>query len=62
MAGVMVRGTGIVHVLARLRSGRERAKEIALAAGVTSDRCAIVTVEPLRVVWWSGWASGTVTP
>jgi hypothetical protein len=62
MAGVTVRGTGIVHVLARLRSGRERAREIALAAGVTSDRCAIVTVEPLRVVWWSGWTSGTVRP
>jgi hypothetical protein len=62
MAGVMVRGTGIVHVLSRLRSGRERAAEIALAAGVTSGRCAVVTVEPRRVVWWSGWTSGTVRP
>ena len=60
MTGVMVRGVGTVYVMARLRSGRSDAEAVANAAGVPPDHAVVVSVEPHRVVWWSGWSSGTV--
>jgi hypothetical protein len=60
MTGVLIQGTGRIHRLARLRSGRKSAAAIAARAGVDPDDAALVHVQPARIVWWRGWDSGTV--
>jgi hypothetical protein len=60
MLGAMARGRGEVVTLARLTSGGEGAARIAARAGVDPDGAAILTLRPDRMVWWRGWASGTV--
>lgn len=61
MTGVLVRGTGSIHVLSRLRSGRASAERLVERAGALPDGMALVRIRPRRLVWWKGWASGTVT-
>jgi hypothetical protein len=60
MTGVMFRGTGSIHVLSRLRSGRAAAERLVERAGALPEGMALVRIRPRRIVWWSGWASGTV--
>jgi nitroimidazol reductase NimA-like FMN-containing flavoprotein (pyridoxamine 5'-phosphate oxidase superfamily) len=60
MTGVLVRGTGSIHVLSRLRSGRAAAERLVERAGALPEGMALVRVRPRRLVWWRGWASGTV--
>ncbi len=60
MTGALVQGIGEVHVLSRLRSGRAAAERLVERAGALPDGMALVRVRPRRVVWWRGWASGTV--
>jgi nitroimidazol reductase NimA-like FMN-containing flavoprotein (pyridoxamine 5'-phosphate oxidase superfamily) len=60
MAGVLVRGTGSIHVLARLRSGRAAAERLVERAGALPDAMALVRINPRRLVWWKGWSGGTV--
>jgi nitroimidazol reductase NimA-like FMN-containing flavoprotein (pyridoxamine 5'-phosphate oxidase superfamily) len=60
MVGAMARGRGEVHVAARLTSGDRSARAIAAAAGVERADVAIVRLRTDRLVWWRGWASGTV--
>ncbi|MFL5797737.1 MAG: pyridoxamine 5'-phosphate oxidase family protein [Actinomycetota bacterium] len=60
MAGLMVRGTGSIHVLSRLRSGRAAAERLVERAGALPEGMALIRIRPRRVVWWSGWAGGTV--
>jgi nitroimidazol reductase NimA-like FMN-containing flavoprotein (pyridoxamine 5'-phosphate oxidase superfamily) len=60
MTGVLVRGTGSVHVLSRLRQGRTAAERLVERAGALADGMALVRIRPRRLVWWKGWASDTV--
>jgi len=60
MTGVLVRGTGSFQVLSRLRSGRASAERLVERAGALPDGMALVRIRPHRLVWWKGWASGTV--
>ena len=60
MTGALVQGTGEIHVLSRLRSGRAAAERLVERAGALPEGMALVRVRPRRVVWWRGWASGTV--
>jgi hypothetical protein len=62
MAGVMMRGEGTVHVLARLRTGRSSAARVVAAAGIDPSDAGLVVMRPERLVWWSGWRTGTVVP
>ncbi|HEY7281568.1 MAG TPA: hypothetical protein VID47_08245 [Actinomycetota bacterium] len=61
MTGVLVRGTGSIHVLSRLRSGRRSAERLVERAGALPDGMALVRIRPRRLVWWRGWTSDTVT-
>jgi nitroimidazol reductase NimA-like FMN-containing flavoprotein (pyridoxamine 5'-phosphate oxidase superfamily) len=60
MTGVLVRGTGAIHVLSRLRSGRSAAARLVERAGALPEGMALVRIHPRRLVWWKGWASDTV--
>jgi len=60
MTGVLVRGTGSIHVLSRLRSGRNAAERLVEQAGALPDGMALVRIRPRRLVWWKGWSSDTV--
>ena len=60
MAGVLAQGSGRVYEMARLRSGARPAERIAESAGIDPAHAALVRVRPRRLVWWSGWDSGTV--
>jgi hypothetical protein len=60
MVGAMARGRGDVHVAARLTSGERSARAIAAVAGVDRADVALVRLRCDRLVWWRGWASGTV--
>jgi hypothetical protein len=62
MAGVLVQGDGRIHEIRSLRSGARSAARIAEAAGLDPEGAAIVGIRPRRLVWWSGWDSGTVRP
>jgi hypothetical protein len=60
MTGVLVRGTGSIHVLSRLRAGRSAAERLVEKAGALPDGMALVRIRPRRLAWWKGWASDTV--
>jgi len=60
MTGVLVRGTGSIHVISRLRTGRRAAERLVERAGALPDGMALVRIRPRRLVWWKGWASDTV--
>jgi len=62
MAGVIVQGQSDVHVLERLRSGRHSAEALVRRAGASVSGAALLRIQPERLVWWRGWASGTVRP
>jgi hypothetical protein len=58
MAGVLVRGPADAYVLGRLQSGRGSLLE--RIGGPLPGDPAVLRVRPDVVVWWKGWASGTV--
>lgn len=60
MLGAMARGGAEITVTGRLASGAEGARRIAASAGLDRDDAAVVRVRSERLVWWRGWASGTV--
>jgi hypothetical protein len=60
MAGIMIRGRATIHVLDRLRSGRSSAGRLLASAGIDPRGAALVALDPERLVWWSGWRTGTV--
>jgi hypothetical protein len=55
MRGFLAQGRGTVHVPARTRSGRASLERDLEGLGE-----ALVRVRPDRLVWWSGWTTGTV--
>jgi hypothetical protein len=60
MKGLLVRGRADAYMLARLRSGRESLADRVRGVGPFPDEPAVVRLRPDVVVWWKGWASGTV--
>jgi hypothetical protein len=60
MRGLLLRGPAEGYVLARVRGGRESLARRALRAGSLPEQPAVVRLRPDVVVWWRGWASGTV--
>jgi hypothetical protein len=60
MAGVLLQGRASIFVAGRLRSGVRSARSIAARAGVDPEGAALVRLDADRVVWWTGWSSGTV--
>ncbi|HEX6208089.1 MAG TPA: pyridoxamine 5'-phosphate oxidase family protein [Actinomycetota bacterium] len=56
MLGMQLRGEGRVYVPGRLRSGEA---SLAVRSGATEGD-AVVRLRPDRVVWWRGWASGSL--
>lgn len=60
MAGLLVRGEADAYVLDRLQSGRDSLARRVSGSGPLPRRPAVVRVRPDVVVWWKGWASGTV--
>jgi hypothetical protein len=60
MVGAMIRGRGEVAAGGRLSSGAGSFERIARSAGIEPSGGALVRVRPSSVVWWRGWASGTV--
>lgn len=59
MVGAMVQGTASAFVLNALGSGAKTAR--ALAASIDPEAGALVRIAPARIVWWKGWASGSLT-
>jgi hypothetical protein len=57
MRGVLIRGPASVYVASELRSGL---RELRRHVDGLSDEDAVVRIRPRTLVWWSGWASGTV--
>jgi hypothetical protein len=57
MLGAMVQGTASLFELDRLGSGAKTARSI--AASVHPSAGALVRIVPRRLVWWSGWTSGS---
>lgn len=60
MVGVMAAGEATIHVPGLLRSGARSATERIRATGARAEAAALVRLRPERIVWWSGWSSGTV--
>lgn len=60
MVGAMVRGDGEVAVIRELASGERSATRIVGLSGLDSSDAALVRIRPRSLVWWRGWASGTV--
>jgi hypothetical protein len=60
MRGLLIRGRADGYVLARVRSGRDSLVRRVRGAEPLPDEPAVVRVRPDVVVWWKGWASGTV--
>jgi hypothetical protein len=58
MVGAMVQGTSSAFVLDALGSGAKTAR--ALATSIDPEVGALVRIAPARIVWWKGWASGSV--
>jgi hypothetical protein len=62
MTGAMVQGRAEEWVLSELGTGSASARRIVEAAGAASVQdAALVRIRPDRIVWWSGWSSGSVT-
>ncbi|MEX2102143.1 MAG: pyridoxamine 5'-phosphate oxidase family protein [Actinomycetota bacterium] len=62
MLGAMIVGDAAIYATDRLTSGAGSASRHLDVAGVTSSGGAVVRINPGRIVWWSGWSSGTVRP
>ena len=60
MTGLLVQGAGRVHLSRTVSSGRSSMEAVAHRAGFGGDDPAVVRIRPGRLVWWSGWDSGTV--
>jgi hypothetical protein len=60
MRGLLLRGPAEGYVLPRVGTGRESLARRARRAGPLPDEPAVVRLRPDVVVWWKGWASGTV--
>ncbi|MGH2681905.1 MAG: pyridoxamine 5'-phosphate oxidase family protein [Actinomycetota bacterium] len=60
MKGLLVRGPADGYVLTRIGSGRDSLMRRAERAGPLPEEPAVVRIRPDVVVWWRGWASGTV--
>jgi hypothetical protein len=58
MVGAMAQGTGEVFALGRVSGGDRSLKALVRSIDPAAD--ALVRVRPLRLVWWHGWASGSV--
>jgi hypothetical protein len=59
MRGLMLRGPASTFVPGSLTAGRSSLE--AAVGEELDDTDAVVRVRPRTAVWWSGWASGTVT-
>ena len=59
MVGAMVQGTGAIFALDDLGSGAKTARK--LAASIEPEAGALVRITPVRMVWWKGWTSGSLT-
>jgi hypothetical protein len=60
MTGLLLRGPAEGYVVARVRRGRESLARQAGRAGSLPEDPAVVRLLPDVMVWWKGWASGTV--
>jgi hypothetical protein len=60
MVGAMVRGRGEISIPGRLRTGSGSARQRVRLTGAEPTGAALVRLRPERLVWWSGWESGTV--
>ena len=58
MVGAMAQGTASIFVLDDLGSGAKTAR--ALATSIDPEAGALVRIVPERLVWWKGWASGSL--
>jgi hypothetical protein len=61
MRGVLLRGAVSVFLPAGVRSGARALEEVIERVGPLPDDPAVVRLRPRTAVWWSGWASGTVS-
>jgi hypothetical protein len=59
MRGALIRGEAAIFVPGDLRSGR-RSLDAAIREVTDIDDIAVVRVRADGLVWWRGWASGTV--
>jgi hypothetical protein len=59
MRGVLIRGEATIFVPGRLRSGR-RSLDAAIRDVTDVEDVAVVRLRTRSLVWWRGWASGTV--
>jgi nitroimidazol reductase NimA-like FMN-containing flavoprotein (pyridoxamine 5'-phosphate oxidase superfamily) len=57
MVGTMVQGTGACYVAEGMGSGSKTVRAIAADLHPAGD--ALVRITPERLVWWSGWSSGS---
>lgn len=57
MRGFLAQGEATVHLPARARTGRASLERDLEGLGE-----ALVRLRPGRLVWWSGWTTGTVSP
>jgi nitroimidazol reductase NimA-like FMN-containing flavoprotein (pyridoxamine 5'-phosphate oxidase superfamily) len=57
MVGAMFQGGAKCYVDGEVGSGAKSARTIATSLHPSAD--ALVRIEPRRVVWWKGWASGS---
>lgn len=62
MAGVMVQGEALSYPVDALAGGRVAAARLVRSAGLEAGGAVLVRISPRRVVWWRGWASGSVVP
>ena len=62
MTGIMFRGPGTIVIPAQLRTGRTSAEDLLRMMDADAARSVLVRMAPERLVWWRGWASGTVRP
>jgi hypothetical protein len=58
MVGAMAQGMASIYVLDDLGSGAKTAR--ALATSIDPDAGALLRIAPGRLVWWKGWASGSL--
>ncbi|HEX8098897.1 MAG TPA: pyridoxamine 5'-phosphate oxidase family protein [Actinomycetota bacterium] len=63
MTGMLLQGRGTVYAMNSVKEGKdELRRRLRTTAGsvASSSELALVTLEPSRAVWWSGWTAGTV--
>lgn len=57
MRGLLLRGPASVYLPSEVRSGRA---ELRAQVEELPDDAVVIRIRPRSIVWWSGWASGTV--